>query len=137
MKKTVNNSGITLIALVVTIVVLLILAGITITYVLAEGGLFSRATEAKEAAEIGAIRDYMAVASADAIAEYYVDGTTDLTATVTANFPASEVSVESGTVTWDTTAKSLKGSIVVEVVDTENQYTVDFETNEVEKKSTT
>ena len=38
-----NQKGITLIALVVTIVVLLILAGITITYVMSEGGIFNTA----------------------------------------------------------------------------------------------
>ncbi len=41
-----RESGITLIALVVTIVVLLILAGITITFVLGEGGILDMAKEA-------------------------------------------------------------------------------------------
>ena len=41
------NSGITLVALVVTIVVLLILAGITITYVMGDNSIFNKANEAK------------------------------------------------------------------------------------------
>ena len=41
-----SREGITLIALVVTIVVLLILAGITITFVLGEGGILDMAKEA-------------------------------------------------------------------------------------------
>ena len=41
-----NERGITLVALVVTIVVLLILAGVTITYALGNGGLFSNAQKA-------------------------------------------------------------------------------------------
>ncbi len=47
-KEIANNKekGITLIALVVTIVVLLILAGITITFVLGEGGILDMAKEA-------------------------------------------------------------------------------------------
>ena len=38
-----NERGITLIALVVTIVVLLILAGVTITYALGDNGIFGTA----------------------------------------------------------------------------------------------
>ena len=41
------KSGITLVALVVTIVVLLILSGITINYVFSDNGVFARAQEAK------------------------------------------------------------------------------------------
>ncbi|MCI9413128.1 MAG: hypothetical protein HFJ31_01215 [Clostridia bacterium] len=47
-KKYKNNNGITLVALVVTIVVLLILAGITIVYVFGENGIFKLAQEAKD-----------------------------------------------------------------------------------------
>ncbi len=57
MKKT-NENGITLIALVVTIVVLLILAGITITYVLADDGVFGTAKEAAVATTAGQVQDY-------------------------------------------------------------------------------
>lgn len=62
-------SGITLIALVVTIVVLLILAGITISLVFSENGIIAKAREAaektnqaviNEQAELNALNDYMA-----------------------------------------------------------------------------
>ena len=43
-----RNKGITLIALVVTIVVLLILAGITINYVMGDNSIFQKAVTAKE-----------------------------------------------------------------------------------------
>lgn len=43
-----KNPGITLIALVVTIVVLLILAGISISMLTGQNGILNRATEAKE-----------------------------------------------------------------------------------------
>ena len=46
-KKQKKDNGITLVALVVTIVVLLILAGITITYLLGDNSIFNRANEAK------------------------------------------------------------------------------------------
>ncbi len=47
-KKMKEQKGITLIALVVTIVVLLILAGVTITFVLGEGGILDMAKEAAD-----------------------------------------------------------------------------------------
>lgn len=46
-----KNPGITLIALVVTIVVLLILAGISISMLTGQNGILNRATEAKEKTE--------------------------------------------------------------------------------------
>ncbi len=46
-----NRKGITLVALVVTIVVLLILAGVTIAYVMSDNGIFSKAQEAKDKTE--------------------------------------------------------------------------------------
>ena len=48
MKKEKNDSGITLIALVVTIIVLLILAGVTINLALNNNGIISRAKDASE-----------------------------------------------------------------------------------------
>ena len=50
MRKTYRQKGITLDALVITIIILLILAGITISS-LTNTGLFSRAKEAKEKSE--------------------------------------------------------------------------------------
>ena len=48
-----NQRGITLIALVITIIILLILSGITIATLTGENGLFARAKEAKEKASYG------------------------------------------------------------------------------------
>ena len=47
MKKIANNRGITLIALIVTIIVLLILAGISISMLTGQNGILKRAAEAK------------------------------------------------------------------------------------------
>ena len=54
MKK--NQNGITLIALVVTIIVILILAGITIQVVL-QGGIFDQANKASESYKIADLRE--------------------------------------------------------------------------------
>lgn len=47
-KKLYKNSGITLIALIVTIVILLILAGITLNLILGDNGIIEKAKEAKD-----------------------------------------------------------------------------------------
>ena len=47
-KQTKNNRGITLIALVITIIVLLILAGVSIAMLTGENGILTQATNAKE-----------------------------------------------------------------------------------------
>ena len=49
MKEKATNKGITLIALVITIIVLLILAGVTLNLTLGENGLLKRAEESKTA----------------------------------------------------------------------------------------
>ena len=56
-KETRKTSGITLIALVVTIVVLLILAGITISLVFSENGIIAKAKEAAEKTNQAAINE--------------------------------------------------------------------------------
>ena len=50
--KKYANKGITLIALVITIIVLLILAGVSIAMLTGENGVLTKATEAKDQTEI-------------------------------------------------------------------------------------
>ena len=66
-----NERGITLVALVVTIVVLLILAGVTITYALSNNGIFTKAQEAGMVPEQATIRDAVSSAQAECMMEYY------------------------------------------------------------------
>ncbi len=66
-----NERGITLVALVVTIVVLLILAGVTITYALSNNGIFKKAQEAGMVSEQATIRDAVSSAQAECMMEYY------------------------------------------------------------------
>ena len=66
MKK---EKGITLIALVVTIVVLLILAGISISMLTGENGVISQARNAKEATEQAKVEELVSVALASVIAK--------------------------------------------------------------------
>ena len=55
--KIVREKGITLIALVITIVILIILATVTLNAVLGEGGLIQRAQQAKELTEQAALEE--------------------------------------------------------------------------------
>ena len=69
MKKiTRKNNGITLIALVITVIVLLILAGVTIATLTGENGILTRASEAAEQTEISAEKEGISVAYAGALA---------------------------------------------------------------------
>ena len=52
-----RNSGITLIALVITIIVLLILAGVSIAMLTGDNGILTQATEAKEETRGGAVQE--------------------------------------------------------------------------------
>ena len=60
-------AGITLVALVVTIVVLLILAGITITYVMGDNSVFNRASEAKLKTDIANWKEKLEMAKSSVI----------------------------------------------------------------------
>ena len=64
-----STAGITLVALVVTIVVLLILAGITIVYVLGDNGVFNKASKAKVETELAKMEEQAGIIYADKFIE--------------------------------------------------------------------
>ena len=66
-----NNKGITLIALVVTIVVLLILAGISIWAITGENGIIKRVQEAKEETESAQVKELVEI---EALGSYDSNG---------------------------------------------------------------
>ena len=63
-----KNKGITLIALVITIVVLLILAGVSISMLAGENGIIKRAQEAKEKSEIAEEKELVEISAVGATA---------------------------------------------------------------------
>ncbi|MCI9038985.1 MAG: hypothetical protein HFJ29_03820 [Clostridia bacterium] len=65
----ISTSGITLVALVVTIVVLLILAGITISYIMGDNSVFKKASDAKVQTEIGKIEEGAQLIYSDKLVE--------------------------------------------------------------------
>ena len=64
-----RNKGITLIALVVTIIVLLILAGISISMLTGENGILNRASEAKQNTETAQTEELVKISVTDAISQ--------------------------------------------------------------------
>ena len=76
MKQKLNKeNGITLVALVVTIVVLLILAGITIMYTMGENSIFKKAQEAKDKTENAVKNEQEYMNSIDNMVNEYINGT--------------------------------------------------------------
>ena len=75
-KKTVkkSNRGITLIALVVTIIVLLILAGISIQMLSGENGILSKATQSKEATRGGEVQETVRLEAINNAGSKYIGG---------------------------------------------------------------
>ena len=72
MKK--NQSGITLIALVITIIVLLILAGVSIAMLLGQNGILGHATDAKADTEEAEIADKINMALNGEYSNLIIDG---------------------------------------------------------------
>ena len=66
-----NQKGITLIALVITIIVLLILAGITIALITNNDSAPNKAAEAKIIQDVGAAKDAININAAELMANYY------------------------------------------------------------------
>ncbi len=65
MKKREKQKGITLIALVITIIVLIILAGVTINALIGDNGILQKAQEAKERTQIGNEKEIIQLAMAE------------------------------------------------------------------------
>lgn len=66
-----NNKGITLIALVVTIIVLLILAGVSIAMLTGQNGILNRASEASYESKLSNVAESMSYDVTEAITAYY------------------------------------------------------------------
>lgn len=66
-----NEKGITLVALVITIIVLLILAGVTILALSGDNGILNRASQSKVSTEIANAKDAFTTVAAEGITEYY------------------------------------------------------------------
>ena len=71
-----NNKGITLIALVITIIVLLILAGVSIAMLTGQNGVLTRATDAEDDTQRAAIAEKVNMAIQSAYTDAVIANTT-------------------------------------------------------------
>lgn len=112
--KAINNaSGITLIALVVTIVVLLILAGVSISLVLGDNGIISKSKEARAETVVGQEKDQIEVSYGAAIVNKLGDAIT-----------ASDLQAELDKLADTTVTDNGNGTLNVLFNDTNHNYTV-------------
>ena len=111
-----KNNGITLIALIVTIIVLLILAGITIATLTGENGIITRAIDARDQTVVGREKEEIALAWNGAVLDKL--GGTDITATdLNEQFEKNN------------TNATASGSINVEFTDSHHWYKIDSDGN--------
>ena len=114
-----SSKGVTLIALVITIIVLLILAGVSIAMLTGDNGILTQAKEAKEANIAGTEKEQIKLAMQSLKMKKQAD---NVSTTVAADElqnqliadGAKNVTVEAGE----------NGSLVVKYADSKNQYTV-------------
>lgn len=66
-----NQKGITLVALVVTIIVLLILAGVSLSLVAGGNGIINKSVRAVDETKIGAAKEQTELKLAELVADYY------------------------------------------------------------------
>lgn len=107
-----NQKGITLIALVITIIVLLILAGITITMLSSQDSAPAKAVEGKAATQIGTAKDAIGVKCTENLQTFYDEKYVSNAATPTfdskaeAAWKARLAATEVSGVTLDDTSKA-------------------------------
>ena len=117
-----NQKGITLIALVITIIVLLILAGVSIAMLSGENGILNKASEAKEASATGTLDEACKIAVGNIISENLswptVTADTFKAEVATVNNSLTNIDVkesESHTGYWEVTADGTTEGTVVYV----------------------
>ena len=80
MKKVKGTKGITLVALVITVVVLLILAGVSIATLTGDNGILTRAQEAKNKTEEAALEEKIQLLAAETVINQYTGENEEKTA---------------------------------------------------------
>ncbi len=73
MKKIKNNKGITLIALIITIIILLILAGVAISFSIGNDGIFNKSKKSAEKYNEESVKERLEIALADCTTDKYTN----------------------------------------------------------------
>ena len=126
-----NNKGITLIALVITIIVLLILAGVSIAMLTGNNGILTRANDAKNDTTKAEVVDKVNMAIQAAYAKYVADADGSVSAALPIANIVNQYNSDNGTALATGTAspitvklKSDGPSYTVTLTSVGNSYTV-------------
>ena len=76
LKPLTSNTAITLVALVITIIVLLILAGVTLNMIMGDSGIFSKANQAKNKTEVAQYEEELRMCVLELQTDAATNGTT-------------------------------------------------------------
>ena len=115
-----NNKGITLIALVITIIVLLILAGVSIAMLTGSNGILTQATKAGDQTAISEAKELAGLDLSAKISEYYEEKYVNDNTTV----GDSIQSYVSGFTSSDTTKYTVSGTTITLVPKGEDNSTI-------------
>ncbi len=100
-----SNKGITLVALVITIIVLLILAGVSISLVVGDNGIMTRAKTAGEKTNEADAVESFKLAVASLTSEYFAESYTGTTTTTlpadVSTYVATNMNTELGTMDYE------------------------------------
>ncbi len=116
-KERKSEKGITLIALIITIIVLLILAGVSISMVVGENGILNRATDAKRKSDQATTKENIEMAVIGALTEesYYMDVSKEsLERELAKSFDMSKINM----------IDNLDGTFTIEFIDEKKTYLV-------------
>lgn len=103
-----ENKGVTLVALVITIIVLLILAGVTLSMVVGNNGLFTRAKDSDTAMAVATAKEKVSLAVADVQAGAYAEDKTYTEASAVIDAVNKSLSKEGDGYSIDKTTKEIK-----------------------------
>ena len=107
-----NQRGITLIALVITIIVLLILAGVSIAMLTGDNGILSKAREAQTSTVKSSNEEILKLAISDVITEHY-DNSGSGTLAITADQLKTALAAANADLTVVTSAPAKSGDVQV------------------------
>ena len=103
-----ENKGVTLVALVITIIVLLILAGVTLSMVVGNNGLFTRAKDSDAEMAAATAKEKVSLAVADVQAGAYADNKTYTEASAVIDAVNASLLKEDDGYSVDKTTKEIK-----------------------------
>ena len=126
-KKGNAESGITLIALIITIIILLILATVSIAVLTGDNGIIAQANQARIDTKIGEEKEQIALAYNAAVTEKYANGTYRSSEGIT----ATDLSKQLETQKAGATAEVSGDEIQVTFTESDNVYTLNGKTGEI------